>query len=184
MFKYFGVFLLLACSTFGMNALAGTSIGLNGTWMLDPKATETYIVELPHIDNPDRVAEGIGLESAFLVLLVYEFRGDIATLSMYNATNKKLEYKCLPAQDAKIICTSINVQGSAPDNFTVSVLNAQAITIIHPHASEMGYVVWKRVNIDPKQSAPDFAQAHLKAWKAPFEHIMKALHAQANATEH
>ncbi|MGO9446625.1 MAG: tetratricopeptide repeat protein, partial [Thiobacillaceae bacterium] len=70
-----------------------TPKALNGTWTLDLKATEKYITGLPSIENPDQVAQGIGLVGGFLLAVNYEFNGDIATISTINPSNEKREYK-------------------------------------------------------------------------------------------
>ena len=172
-------FWLLAAVSCGANALAGSSVGLDGTWMLDPKATEAYIKGVSQIENPDQVAEAIGMATPLLTLLVYEFHGDSANVRTFNGIGKEKDYKCLSTGE-KILCASTTAPASEDDTFSVTVLNTKAIKISYPHSPELSYLVWGRVTLDPNETAPEFAQALAKEWKVPFKNIMKVLHARAS----
>lgn len=154
-----------------------TPEALNGAWVLDLKATEKYITGLPQVKNADQVAQGIGLAGGFLLAMVYEFKGDTATVRTFNRSSGNREYKCLPIQNGGITCTSIKPMGP-DDSFNVSIVKDNAISIIFPREPELNYLIWTREKVDSRQSAAVAIQERIKNSKEPFEHIMKYLNSQ------
>ena len=161
----------------GMNTPTSIPKYFNGTWTLDLKATERYITGLPHIENADKVAQGIGLAGGFLLVAIYEFNGDIATVKTFNPSNEKREYKCLPLQNVGIACTATKPLGP-DDSFSISIVRDNALRIIFPRAPELNYLVWTREKLDPRKSISDVFQERINTSKEPFEHIMKYLNSQ------
>ena len=153
---------------------------LSGSWTLDLKATEKYITSLPRIENPDQVAQGMGLAGGFLLGMIYEFNGTNGALKTFNPSISPKEFTCLPRlplRNGGIRC-SAKISDGRNEAFNVSILDDNAIRIIFPREPELNYLVWTREELDPRQSVAGVIQERIKTSKEPFEHIMKYLNSQ------
>ncbi len=160
------------------DALADTPEKISGTWVLDAEATEESALAAP----PYKAAEWFGLAAGYMVGIIYQFEKNGATIHTYGNDNRR-EYQFLSRQDTEIKYIPKNTQGAATDTLTVSIVSDKNIKIFHTGSPEMGYLLWKRVNLDPRRTTPNDVKAGLDAWMTSLQKIMKAFDTHPARTE-
>jgi hypothetical protein len=152
---------------------------LNGTWILDAKATENLIVNSPLPLDADKLAKWFGLGASYMCAFTYEFRGDEAIASAYRGRQGK--YRLLSRQGSEIRFTLQNATESPVDDIlTVTILNDRNIKIVHSSSPEMRILLWKRGQLKTDQSTPSDVQAAVDAWLVSIQHILNFLNAAPN----
>ena len=164
------LFVLVAIQLYPSHALAETPEKIRGSWVLDAEATEKSVIAAP----PYKDAEWLGMAAGYMVGVIYEFDENGAIIHMYGG-DKKREYQFLSRHDTEIKYSPKNIQGTAPDTLTVSIVSDKNIKIVHAGSPEMGSLLWKRINFDPRRrTTPNELKAGIDAWMASLQRILKA----------
>jgi hypothetical protein len=147
---------------------------LKGTWVIDPKATENFVLSATLPANASKLAEWFGLAGGYWALFTYEFDGDSATMSAYRGA-RKLEFQLLSQQGAEIKYTPKNDTSSPAKTLSVFLLKDGNIKIVPSESPESSYVLWKRGALKTEQATPDYVMAASRTWLASLQNIVKFL---------
>lgn len=147
---------------------------LEGTWIVDPKATENFVLNAPPPANADKLAEWFGIAGGYWALFTYEFDGDSATMSAYRGA-RKFEFKLLSQQGTEIKYSRKNGTSSPAKTLSVSLLKNGNIKIVPSESPESSYILWKRGSLKTGQARPDDVMAASKSWIASIHNIVKFL---------
>ena len=155
--------LIVACSNF-------RSGGLGGTWIIDTKATESFVNSTPPLDVT-RLAKWFELSAKNWAKTSYEFDGDTVIASVYGVHGKS-KFQ-LTSQNATERHYSLGEVTHAPTkSLTVSLLKDGNLKIVPSWEPEMAYVLWKQGSLKKEQTAPDDL---MTAWIASIRNIILCL---------
>jgi hypothetical protein len=147
---------------------------LKGTWVIDPKATENFVLRTTPPPNASKLAEWFGLAGGYWALATYEFDGDSATMSAYRGA-RKFEFQFLSQQGTEIKYTLKNDTSSPAKTLSVSLLKDGNIKIVPSESPESIYVLWKRGTLKTEQATHDDVIAASKVWLTSIQNIVKFL---------
>lgn len=170
------VLLLIAILAFKVSAENGG--GLNGTWVVDAMATETFILEMAPRSDAAEIARAFIAAGPYLAGMQLVVEDEVATISTYGDTNnrgKKFKLLSQSQADRKYIATE--AKDLSKEGLTVTVLNNENIRV-HSQNDPLGpFVSWKRVPPQTQQTrgALDMHQA---AWLVSLQKIKELLFAQ------
>lgn len=153
--------LIVACTTF-------RSGGLGGTWIIDTKATESFVKSTPPPLDVAKLAKWFELSAKNWAKISYEFDGDTVFASVYGV-NGKSKFQ-LTSQNGTERNYSLESVGHVPTkSLTVSLLNDGNLKIVPSWEPEMAYVLWKQGSLKKEQSTPDDL---MTAWVASIRNII------------
>ncbi len=154
---------------------------LKGAWIVDPKATENFVLNGTPPSNATKLAEWFGLAGGYLALFTYEFDGDSATMSAYGGV-RKLEFQLLSQQGTEIKYALKNDTSSPAKTLSVFLLQDGNIKIVPSESPESSYLLWKRGALKTGQATPDDVMAVSKAWLVSIQKVVKFLRETPKAT--
>ncbi len=157
------------------HAQAETSSNLDGQWIVDPKATEDFVKGTPRPPHPDKLAQWFGIAGGYLAIFIYEFKGNVALKSTLGPGDQALEYQQVFKQGAEAKYMTKQTLGSKADKFSVLIMDNVNIRIIPSESPEMGYVLWKRSQVQSKQMKDQEIIARGEEWMASIENIIKVM---------
>lgn len=147
---------------------------LKGTWVIDPKATENFVLNATPPSNASKLAEWFGLAGGYWALFTYEFDGDSATMSAYRGA-RKFEFQLLSQQGTEIKYTLKNDTSSPAKTLSVFLFKDGNIKIVPSENPESSYVLWKRGALKTEQATPDDVMAASRTWLDSLQNIVKFL---------
>jgi hypothetical protein len=177
---------LLASIVITATASAQTPGKPSGAWIVDAKATETFVLGAPSSANgvaPADIANMFALAGAYVGLTMVELDGDAANFATYGNLNKGPQYRLLSQSGAETKYIAIQARDSTEDTLTVTILSDTNIRIAHRRNQLLPYVLWKRVELEPRQRTPNVVNAHTDAWLASIQNIVNTLKAQPGSQQ-
>jgi hypothetical protein len=165
----------VAFATVAINTQADTSSRLDGLWVVDPKATEDYVLGAPLPPNADKLSDWFGVAGGFMAIFTYEFKGNVALIGTLGPGNQALEYQQDITKGAETRYIPKQTSDSKADKFSVLNMDNGNIRIIQSKAPETGYIIWKRSQIKTKPISSEELLDISKEWMASIENIRKTL---------
>jgi hypothetical protein len=161
---------LLAMLVLSTTACAQTPVVLNGTWVVDPTATEKFLKKSPpsHQD-----LQWFSLSSGLMFQMIYEFTDNAIAVSAYTS-EKKFMYKLLPEENNKLRYVSEIKQDGRDDIGTVTIVSDENISISSSQSPGTKYFLLKRVKLNPKTRGEDGKRA-FEAWQVWGQDLAKVL---------
>lgn len=158
---------MLICTSL---AFAQRTESLTGTWMIDTKATEESLVRT----RPFKDATPFIYANSFSGNLTFEFNGDKLLLGVVPDTSEKHEYDLVSGQSAEMKYIKKTDTGANQKVIDVTVLNDKNLSISFLGNTEMKYLLWKRVKLDPNKKTPNDFKPEFDAFLAMIMNIDKA----------
>ena len=171
MLKHFAFFLFLATLVCKTAFAVDRQNELDGTWVIDARATEERVANSPRPPNSEKLAEWFGLASGYMVLFTYEFAGDTVVAGAYRAS-KTTEFQQISQHGSE---RKYRMKGAEGPELTVSMLSDKAVSIVHSGQPEMDYLVWRRGQLKTATTTPEEVMAAAEIWLKAVERIVNAL---------
>ncbi|WP_212758088.1 alpha/beta hydrolase [Usitatibacter palustris] len=167
----------LAALAMATNALAAPPAKLDGTWMLDPVATEKLILKAPPPPQARELAKALNVIGGYLCLMTYEFEGDRLVASAYQAhgRNEGKEYGLASEQGGARKYLRKGADASAGDGYSVSSVSDKHLRIARTDsmAPLWNLVVWQRSPTSTEKTPMADVMASCERWANLFQNIVK-----------
>jgi hypothetical protein len=147
---------------------------VKGAWIIDAKATEELITNIPRPAHADKLIQWFGLASGYMVLYTYEFDGNKAKASVYRG-GKVLEFERVSNQDSETTYALIDAANSKTQNLSVSMLKNGNIRIVPSYGPEMAYLRWKPGQLKTETATADDVMAATRTWLTSVQAIVETL---------
>jgi hypothetical protein len=163
----------IACFVFlSAGAFSQEGGGLDGTWVLDTKATEDEVLKA----QPPGTGNEFMFATHFHSIQVFEFVGDLLFVRGYVDVGEKIQMRQVDDREGTKRYSGLN--NKVPLEIEVKRDGLHNISIHYAGMKESKLLRWKRAVLDPKKSRPEDFSAELKAIFAMYENISKALPAR------
>lgn len=150
---------------------------LNGTWVVDIKATERSVLEMaPRVDAKE-LARSFLVMGGYLAITMLVINDDSATFAIYGDTTGSGKQFILISKsqtERKYIASDSN---SSKGELTVTVISDDYIRVTHKNDPLGPITLWKRGVPQPIRD-PEALKAYLSVWQASVERIKSHLFAQ------
>jgi hypothetical protein len=170
----------LATLAMAMSAVAAPPGELDGTWMLDPVATEKLVLNTPPPPNAREIGEGLGIIGGYMCLFTYEFDGDRLTASGYSAHGRanSNEYRLVSEQGRERKYLRVGAAAAASDEYSVSGVGGKHLRIAHVDIAPMSnLLVWQRSSTSTEKTPIADVMAACKVWVLSAQNIIKYFNA-------
>ncbi len=172
------LFVLGALLAIDASAQSGSS--LNGTWVVDPLATERSVLEMAPRTDAKEIARSFLVLGGYLAMTMLVIEDDVATYAMYGDTSGRGAKFRLVSQDGserKYVATD---KDSSKGALTVTVVSGENIRASQQNDPLGPFVLWKRASPlpIPTPRTPEALELHLSTWRASVEKIKNHLFAQ------
>lgn len=163
---------------FQITAFANGPVILNGTWIIDAKETEKFIISTRPFKD-ENLAYSFLHRISFLGALISDFDGDKLFIGTFPGNERKREYILVSHDDAEKKYKSKYAQ-DGPKTLEISetlIVNTQSkenITIYFSDSAETQYLLWKHVTLDPNKKTPNDFKPEFEAFFEMMRNIDKA----------
>ena len=169
--------LLLLSAVLAFEVSADNGSSLNGTWVVDVKATERSVLEMAPRADASQIARSFLVMGGYLAITMLVIEDDFATFAIYGDTSKKgAKFKLVSQNqtETKYIATD---KDSSKGPLTVTVLSGENVRVSQQNDPLGPFVLWKRASPQPIQTREALV-AHMSVWQASAEKIKNHLFAQ------
>lgn len=170
------VLLLIAVLTFDASAENGG--GLNGTWVVDAMATETFVSEMAPRSDVVEIARAFIAAGPYLAAMQLVLEDELATISTYgDTTNGGAKFKLLSQSQADSTYIATDTKTLSKASLTITVLGDGNIRVSSQNDPLGPFVSWKRAPPRTQQTRGAL-EMHQAAWLASLQKITERLFAQ------
>lgn len=167
---------------FSFTAFADGSSILNGTWIIDAKATEDSIIRTRPFKDKNSAYSFLH-HISYLGALVFDFEGEKLFGGTFPGNERKREFILVSHKDAENEYNSIPPKDGTkaqekPETLVVTVLNQKNITISFSGSTETQYLLWKHVTLDPNKKTPNDYKPEFDAFIGMMMNIGKTYDSQ------
>lgn len=170
--------LVVTMCFFHVASFANGPVILNGTWIIDTKATEKFVLST-HPFKDENSANSFLHHISFLGSLIFDFDGNKLFFGTFPGDERKREYLLVSQNGSEKKYNSKNTQDGSkvsetPETLIVTELNEENITIYFSNSTEMQYLLWRRVTLDPNKKTPNDFKPEFDAFIEMIRNIGKA----------